>query len=598
MPRRREHDTICKSSLDSTKVLTPLAGLDTLGADSPGRCPGLFPCRAFGAQELASHFRYTPVIHKRLSCLGACNAIPILFGSLVILMSAASRTFLGPAGESSSPPAAVNPSVRLARVSNSSVVREISAGYFFDFLAMESTQPDALPAASALLASQASWPALAAALAGPAGAGQKALRRAAFNRLVAAQIVFLMNTGIERGAIPRPRARAYLLDLWLDQFPADKAIFLRGPQNESEKARLEALRQNSIAPLWKSLGWDRATWKSGVDFAALKPETVVLKVMAAQITWADVQSVLGAHTAAATSAAAANAPASAEAAPAASEETLRNFVDLMLIWRDARALAVENPAKQLRLDVREEADLCEAWLAKQGAAYPPADASLNPLPLGGDFVCYALSPFASPEVPLVSRTPRPGYPAPPTVAREGWNAAPADVSRLLPQGAITWITVHHGGTRYEGKPPAPTAIKNLQGWGMREKSWGDVPYHFEMDRDGKIYACRDLSFAGDTNTSYNPRHHALPSVMGNYEEQALTLPQENALIDLCAWLCSTYRIPPERIRSHRDWVDTLCPGANLYPLIATGELSRQVAERLDKANLLEPEAGIIPAPSL
>lgn len=198
----------------------------------------------------------------------------------------------------------------------------------------------------------------------------------------------------------------------------------------------------------------------------------------------------------------------------------------------------------------------------------------------------APAPAPSPES-LLSVPAQPGYPRPPIVARGEWGSRPADESRMKTH-EIHAITLHHGGVVWEGKPDAPTSLRNLQSWGMRERNWGDIPYHFQIDLEGVIYECRELRFAGDTNTAYNPAGQALPCLMGNYEEQVPNEKQLDAVVDLCAWLCSTYGIPPGSIKGHKDWVETLCPGKNFYPYITDGTISRRVAERLARGGWLKP----------
>ncbi len=192
--------------------------------------------------------------------------------------------------------------------------------------------------------------------------------------------------------------------------------------------------------------------------------------------------------------------------------------------------------------------------------------------------------------PLMNAVPKPGYPKPHWVSRAEWGAAPSDESRLTTH-TIHWVTIHHGGVVYTGKPDPKTSLRNLQSWGSKEKHWGDVPYHFEIDLEGVTYECRPLKFSGDTNTEYNPRGHALVCVMGNYEEQHLSARQLDTLVEMCAWLCSEYGVPVGRIRGHKDWATTQCPGLNLYPYVADGTISRRVADRLAAKGLLTPVEG-------
>lgn len=178
-----------------------------------------------------------------------------------------------------------------------------------------------------------------------------------------------------------------------------------------------------------------------------------------------------------------------------------------------------------------------------------------------------------------SNVSSPAYPKPPIVTRAEWNAAPGDATKMGTH-TIEWVTLHHGGVIFDGSKDPKTSIKNLQSWGSREKGWGDVPYHFEIDLNGVVYECREIQYAGDTNTAYNPKGHALVCLMGNYEEQVVNQKQLDAIVEMCAWLCSEYKVPPTRIKGHKDYAETLCPGKNFYPHIADGTIARLTTERL------------------
>jgi hypothetical protein len=139
------------------------------------------------------------------------------------------------------------------------------------------------------------------------------------------------------------------------------------------------------------------------------------------------------------------------------------------------------------------------------------------------------------------------------------------------------ITIHHDGSEFYGD--AVARLKSLQS-GSRNRGWVDIPYHFLIDLEGKIYEGRPLQFVGDTATEYDPTGHALITVMGNYEVQEVNQAQLNAIVDLAAWLCYEYSIPPELIKGHRDYAATACPGASLYLYLTNGYIVSAVQERL------------------
>ncbi|MGH7495018.1 MAG: peptidoglycan recognition protein family protein [bacterium] len=149
---------------------------------------------------------------------------------------------------------------------------------------------------------------------------------------------------------------------------------------------------------------------------------------------------------------------------------------------------------------------------------------------------------------------------------------------------IKFITLHHGGEEYPPERDTAEHLRKLQQWSRQDKKWIDIPYHFLIDWEGKIYAGRDLRYPGDTNTNYDPTGHALICVLGNFEVQTPNAKQLRAITEMMAWLCTTYHLSPEGIKGHKDVAaGTVCPGKNLYAYLADGYLQKQVAQRLQHA---------------
>jgi hypothetical protein len=161
-----------------------------------------------------------------------------------------------------------------------------------------------------------------------------------------------------------------------------------------------------------------------------------------------------------------------------------------------------------------------------------------------------------------------------------WGGTPADPA-LARKQTISYITLHHQGEPFPaGKDPVQY-LRNLQTWSRTTKHWLDIPYHYIIDLDGRIYAGRDINYAGDTNTEYDPMGHALIEVVGNFEEVEPNQKQLDAVVDLMAMLAAKYHVPVARIASHRDYsAQTVCPGKNLYRYVESGYFREQVAQRL------------------
>ena len=157
-----------------------------------------------------------------------------------------------------------------------------------------------------------------------------------------------------------------------------------------------------------------------------------------------------------------------------------------------------------------------------------------------------------------------------------WGGTPANEALARPH-TITNITLHHQGLAFpRGKDPQQY-LRDLQSWSRKTKGWIDVPYHYVIDLDGNAYAGRDIRFAGDTNTSYDPAGHALIEVVGNFEDVEPNPAQLDAVVRLMATLAVRYNVPVDAIRGHRDVApDTECPGKNLYRYLQNGYFHAQV----------------------
>ena len=161
-----------------------------------------------------------------------------------------------------------------------------------------------------------------------------------------------------------------------------------------------------------------------------------------------------------------------------------------------------------------------------------------------------------------------------------WGGTPADETNAR-QHAITRITLHHQGVAFPRGSDPVQYLRNLQVWSRDTQKWLDVPYHYVIDLDGNIYAGRDIRFAGDTNTEYDPAGHALIEIVGNYEESEPSQSQLDAVVELMVLLAEKHSISVDAIRGHRDFSgQTVCPGKNLYRYLENGYFRERVRTKL------------------
>jgi hypothetical protein len=166
--------------------------------------------------------------------------------------------------------------------------------------------------------------------------------------------------------------------------------------------------------------------------------------------------------------------------------------------------------------------------------------------------------------------------------RESWGAVPADFSKMSLH-TVNRLTIHHAGT--QTGTTGPDQIKGWQNWHIVGKGWGDIAYHLIIGIDGTVYEGRDRAYEGDTGTTYDTTGHFLVVVEGNFEDDQPTSAQLESLSDVLSWAAEEYDVSPDTITGHRDHANTLCPGASLYALIASGQIRDDVQTHIDNGGV-------------
>lgn len=195
-----------------------------------------------------------------------------------------------------------------------------------------------------------------------------------------------------------------------------------------------------------------------------------------------------------------------------------------------------------------------------------------------DMLADSDSPSLLPHQPGVTGPPLPAGARP----RASWAGGPVIPSRLSRMTKIKAITVHHDGTYFDGRTDRDTAAR-IEGHRRyhltRQPAYGDIGYHFLVDRRGVVWEGRPIAWqgahAGRTN---NPGNIGI-AMMGNFEQQRPAPAQLSSLARLIRDLHQRYPATVGKVYTHRELpnTSTICPGRFLQPLVDQQRRSRVYA---------------------
>ena len=163
------------------------------------------------------------------------------------------------------------------------------------------------------------------------------------------------------------------------------------------------------------------------------------------------------------------------------------------------------------------------------------------------------------------------------ICRDAWGARPPTGEFI--RNRVVRLTIHHSAVVLKDNRQAPQHFRDEQAY-HQSLGWPDIAYHILIDRHGNVYKGRPFWARGNTRTDYDPTGHLLFMCEGNFEAERIPDAQVTALVEALAWASEHFGVSPRRIKGHRDYAATACPGKYLYALIRSGEIRRRVKWRL------------------
>ena len=155
------------------------------------------------------------------------------------------------------------------------------------------------------------------------------------------------------------------------------------------------------------------------------------------------------------------------------------------------------------------------------------------------------------------------------IARSNWTRSAPRKGRVSPMAYVSKITVHHEGSATFWTTDYRATAKHLEEIRQAHinyKKWGDIGYHYIIDRQGRIWEGRSVRYQGAHVRNHNP-HNIGVMLLGNFEKQKPTKAQLATLQNTLRSLMRKYKVPLKRVHTHRELMPTKCPGRNLQPLV-------------------------------
>lgn len=187
-------------------------------------------------------------------------------------------------------------------------------------------------------------------------------------------------------------------------------------------------------------------------------------------------------------------------------------------------------------------------------------------------------PSTAPTAPSTNEVPVEPIVQPAISERADWGA-------LAPDGAYSvhepvYLIVHHTAIPNIGQYAGASTIRGIQRAHF-DRGWMDIGYHFVIGPEGTIYRGRPDTVIG-AHCPPNTGKVGI-SVIGNYMEEEVPAPAESSLRRLLAWLARRHGLGTDRIKGHRDFSTSLCPGDALYDRLPA------ICEDIDAMIAADPE---------
>lgn len=143
---------------------------------------------------------------------------------------------------------------------------------------------------------------------------------------------------------------------------------------------------------------------------------------------------------------------------------------------------------------------------------------------------------------------------------------------------VNRITVHHEGWRlvyFTDYRTTAERLETIRASHLQRMGAGDIGYHYIIDRAGRLWEGRDLRYQGAHVKEQNP-HNIGIMLLGNFDQQSPSDAQMATLKSTLITLMRAYKVPAQRVYTHRELHNSQCPGTQLQSRITAWRKSGQL----------------------
>ena len=177
--------------------------------------------------------------------------------------------------------------------------------------------------------------------------------------------------------------------------------------------------------------------------------------------------------------------------------------------------------------------------------------------------------------------------APQIRLRTEWRAQPFRGTPVrLNRPSYDYMTLHHtAGFSAKTLAEGLEQVRRIQQFHQTGRGWSDIGYQFLMDQAGRLYQGRPFlndavpfdqgpTLVQGAHVGGANRGNIGVSLMGCYHppegtgcQDKMTATAVDSLVAMFGFLSERYDVSPDRMRGHRDFSATACPGENNYQLL-------------------------------